>query len=123
MNFGRQAIVHDEDNRLGTTLHVQFNLSILAKVQIQHPGAVIGGTLQLVEGELPQLRLGGGYRRSGWSESTAVVQKEASVYVHNQLTLPALEQAAEGELPLVVDRLVGALDERPGPGGHVPVRL
>jgi len=43
--------------------------------------------------------------------------------VHNQLTLPALEEAAEGELPLVVDRLVGALNEGSGPGGHVPMRL
>lgn len=101
------------------------NLPILAKVQIQHPCPIIRGALQLVEGKLPELRLGGGHRRrrSCWRESSAIVEEEATIYVHNQLTLPALEQAAKGELPLVVDRLVGALDEGPGPRGHVAVRL
>lgn len=39
--------------------------------------------------------------------------------MHNQLTLPALIQATKRELPLIVDRIMGTLNQCSSPGGHI----
>lgn len=107
-----------------------YDLAIIAEVQIQDASTVIRRTLQLIERELPELRLGAvgrccrrGGRGRGRGKATAIVQEESTIYMHNQLTLSALVQAAEREFALQIHRLMRALDESTRPCGHVSMRL
>lgn len=136
MHLGRETIVHHKYHRLGTALHVQFlwgregesmsrrwqqlhsvityDLAIIAEIQVQDASTIIRRTLKLIECELPQLRLGAvarcrrqcGGRGRGRGKATAIVQEESTIYMHNQLTLPALVQAAEREFALQIHRLM-----------------